>query len=368
MLGPVSKLYTVIKDNVLGAFQAVADFIDGVFMDVWFAIFDTIQDYLTPAFNLIGRVANEVGEFLRTNFLEVFKSVSGWFKESFLPGFKAVSDFMKDTFRPILEPVAKLFDDMKQAVGDFFRSFNKLGEIGEWLSLTFRAIGLEMRSYALAISESNSISKEAKAKDAADRAKLEADEAAYANDKANLDARLQKNREENLKAQQAQEKAREKQREERDKDRTKKQKEGDKGVVDHKKELDKKAADKGINSNASPEELAKQFLTREGSPLVPASESTKAAESTKKEIEQKGQDKAAAEKKAADEAEAKKKAEEESKSKQEQEKKTQESPSTLLAELNTKMATLLQYTFTVAHNTNENVTATRGLNKNGFKG
>jgi colicin import membrane protein len=235
----------------------------------------------------------------------------------------------------------------------------------------------------LAASEASSITDSAKAKDAETRKKLEADEAAYAKDKGDLDARLQKNREENLKAQVAQEKAREKEREQRDKDRTTKQKEGDKGVADHKKELDKKAADKGINANASPEELAKQFLTREGSPLVPKSESTKAAESTpivpksestkaaestKKDIEQKGQEKAAAEKKAADEAEAKKKAEEESKSKQEQEKKTQESPSTLLAELNTKMATLLQYTFTVAHNTNENVTATRGLNKNGFKG
>jgi len=369
MLGPVSKLYTVIKDNVLGAFQAVSDFIDGVFMDAWFAIFDTIQDYLTPAFNLIGRVANEVGEFLRTNFLEVFKSVSGWFKESFLPGFKFVSDFMKDTFGPTIGFVAKLFDDMKQAVGDFFRSFNKLGEIGEWLSLTFRALGLELRSYALAASESTSITDAAKAKDAETRKKLEADEAAYANDKANLDARLQKNREENLKAQQAQEKEREKQREQRDKDRTTKQKEGDKGVADHKKELDKKAADKGINANASPEELAKQFLTREGSPIVPTSESTKAAESTKKEIEQKGQDKAAAEKKAADEAEAKKKAEDEAKEKEKnKDQKTQESPSTLLAELNTKMATLLQYTFTVAHNTNETVSATRSLNKNGFKG
>ena len=70
--------------KIKNTFQAVADFIDGVFMDVWFAIFDTIQDYLTPAFNLIGRVANEVGEFLRTNFLEVFKVVyhsNGWNSE-----------------------------------------------------------------------------------------------------------------------------------------------------------------------------------------------------------------------------------------------------------------------------------------------
>jgi hypothetical protein len=367
MLGPVSKLYTVIKDNVLGAFQAVADFIDGTFMDAWFAIFDTIQDYLTPAFNLIGRIANEVGEFLRTNFLEVFKSVSGWFKESFLPGFKAVSDFMKDTFRPILDPVAKVFNDIKTAVGDFFRSFNKLGEIGEWLSLKFQAMGIAFQKFQLYLDEKLTFTDAGKAELAKKQAALAAEEASHKDATMALETRLQKNREENLKSQQTQEKAREKEREDRDKKRHTSQKDGDKGVADHKKELDAKAADKGIDANSSPEALAKQFLTREGSPLVPASESTKAAESTKKEIEQKGQEKTAAEKKAAEEAEAKKKAEEESKNKQEQDKKTQESPSTLLAELNTKMAQLIKLQAQTTTNTAENVMATKGLNKNLYK-
>jgi hypothetical protein len=76
---------------------------------------------------------------------------------------------------------------------------------------------------------------------------------------------------------------------------------------------------------------------------------------------------AAAKKKMEEDAAAKAKEDAAAKEKQEQDKKSQESPSTLLAELNTKMATLLQYTFTVAHNTNETVSATRSLNKNGFK-
>ena len=49
------------------------------------------------------------------------------------------------------------------------------------------------------------------------------------------------------------------------------------------------------------------------------------------------------------------------------EKTPQENPSTLLAELNNKMATLIKYTWTVAHNTNENVSATRGLSKDVYK-
>jgi hypothetical protein len=49
------------------------------------------------------------------------------------------------------------------------------------------------------------------------------------------------------------------------------------------------------------------------------------------------------------------------------EKPPQDSAAAQLAELNNKMATLIKYTYTVAHNTNENVTATRGLNKDLYK-
>ena len=49
------------------------------------------------------------------------------------------------------------------------------------------------------------------------------------------------------------------------------------------------------------------------------------------------------------------------------EKPPQENSSALLAELNNKMATLLKYTWTVAHNTNETVSATRSLSKDVYK-
>jgi len=96
---------------------------------------------------------------------------------------------------------------------------------------------------------------------------------------------------------------------------------------------------------------------------APADAAKKAieADAEKKKVEEA----AAANKKAEEE---KKKADEDAKTKEEEKNKKPESAETLLAELNTKMATLLKYTFTVAHNTNETVSATRSLNKNGFKG
>jgi colicin import membrane protein len=138
------------------------------------------------------------------------------------------------------------------------------------------------------------------------------------------------------------------------------------------------AAEAKLKALSEAEALAKQrtgtapsssAASPPSSTAVPAA--TAPADAAKKSIE------ADAEKKKADEAAAKKKIEEDAaakakedaaaKEKQDQDKKSQESPSVLLAELNTKMATLLKYTFTVAHNTNETVTATRGLNKNLYK-
>ena len=93
-----------------------------------------------------------------------------------------------------------------------------------------------------------------------------------------------------------------------------------------------------------------------------------AKKSLEADAEKKKAEEAAAKKKMEEDAAAKKKAEEDTNKKNEEEKnKKPESAETLLAELNTKMATLLKYTFTVAHNTNETVTATRGLNKNLYK-
>jgi hypothetical protein len=107
-------------------------------------------------------------------------------------------------------------------------------------------------------------------------------------------------------------------------------------------------------------------------PAAPASKTaapTVAADQAKKELEKQQQDKTAAEKKKVEEEAAKKKQEEDAaKKKQEEDKnKKPESAETLLAELNTKMATLLKYTWTVAHNTNETVSATRSLNGNLLK-
>jgi hypothetical protein len=90
--------------------------------------------------------------------------------------------------------------------------------------------------------------------------------------------------------------------------------------------------------------------------------SSKQGEATKKELEAKGEEKTAADKKTQQEAEAKKAAEEKAKeSEGKKEAPAQESAESLLAQLNTSMARLIQLTAQTTTNTYEQVKATKSL-------
>jgi hypothetical protein len=118
------------------------------------------------------------------------------------------------------------------------------------------------------------------------------------------------------------------------------------------------AAEKKLEALTKAEALAKS---------QPATK-TSNVDSGKKALEADAEKKTAdADAKAKADAEAKAKEEAAAKEKEEQNKKSQESPSTLLAELNTKMAQLIKLQAQTTTNTYENVMATKGLNKNLYK-
>jgi len=120
------------------------------------------------------------------------------------------------------------------------------------------------------------------------------------------------------------------------------------------------AAEAKLKALSEAEALAKQRAS-----TAPASAN---ADATKKSIEAEAEKKKAEEeKKKAEEARAAAAQSDPRRLDQQAPPKTQENTETLLAELNTKMGTLLKYTWTVANNTNETVNATRGLTKDLFK-
>ena len=109
------------------------------------------------------------------------------------------------------------------------------------------------------------------------------------------------------------------------------------------------------------EEQAKKLMTDAGQDALRIRETAKAES---EQLTRKAQAKAES---ILSDAETKAKEEAAAKEKEEQSKKSQESPSTLLAELNTKMAQLIKLQAQTTTNTYENVMATKGLNKNLYK-
>jgi hypothetical protein len=118
------------------------------------------------------------------------------------------------------------------------------------------------------------------------------------------------------------------------------------------------AAEKKLEALSKAEALAKSQPASKTS-NVDSGKKALEADAEKKKQEEEAKTKSDAEAKAKEEAAAKEK--------QEQDKKSQESPSTLLAELNTKMAQLIKLQAQTTTNTFETVMATKGLNKNLYK-
>ena len=117
-------------------------------------------------------------------------------------------------------------------------------------------------------------------------------------------------------------------------------------------------AEKKLEALSKAEALAKSQPASKSS-NVDSGKKALEADAEKKTAEATAKEKADAEAKAKEDAAAKEK--------EEQNKKSQESPSTLLAELNTKMAQLIKLQSQTTTNTYETVLATKGLNKNLYK-
>jgi len=141
------------------------------------------------------------------------------------------------------------------------------------------------------------------------------------------------------------------------------------------KEAAVKAQEKLLDYTAGPEALLKQFDAKQGGTLeahvtgqkpgAAASDVSTSVKALEVDAEKKKQQEAAAKEKA--DAEAKAKADAEAKTKEEQNKSPQNSATTLLAELNTKMEQLIKHAAVTQSNTYETFNATKGLNKNLYK-
>jgi hypothetical protein len=174
------------------------------------SVYDTIEDYLLPPFMMLGRIAGSVGDLIK----DAFKGLSSFVKDTLLPPLNSVANFFKSVLKPVLDPVASAFTAVKDAVGDFFRSINTVGDVIDMMKLSFRNLALNLKEMWYAIKDFIPGLKDATPEE---RAALEAEKKELLDDKKKLNDRLSKQAEENLKKQKEIERQRAEERAARDK-------------------------------------------------------------------------------------------------------------------------------------------------------
>jgi hypothetical protein len=193
-----------IQDKFLRAFYAVSDWINDTFRPV----INFFSRMLADASTYIDKMAdgfNDVKNWITTQFLNGFKDVRDWFNTVFMEPFKSIVDVLKQTFQPAIDAVATKFtylkgkfDEWTSAAADLFRGFNKISEVGEFLSIKFKDLMLTLRKYELYLEEKITITSSGKEDLAKRQAALAEEEMANKTRAADLEARMQKNREANV--------------------------------------------------------------------------------------------------------------------------------------------------------------------------
>ena len=356
LLSPLMGLYSVLNDKIGAAFERVGNFLSDNFEDALYAVGDTIEDYVMPVFNLLGRIIGNTADWFSKHFMETFRSVADWFGNKFGAPFKAVGDYFNEKFGPIIKWMGEKFQAVSDYIGNFIRKFDTIGDIVDSLKISFRSLMLQLKEMWYAIKDLIPGLSDATPEE---RAALEKEKENLAEDKSKLDNRLQKQADENLKIQQAQEAARDKERAERDSKRDRDRKERDNKLDEHKRGLDTKAAadakaETQKSLDGSETDLLIAEATQQKSGYIKNSEASKSGEATMKAIA------AEVEQKKADAAKNGT-TEENKKPQTTKPSTTQESAETLLASLNTKLEQLIKHAAVTQSNTYAQVQATNAL-------
>lgn len=285
------KPLTDVVDQVKGVFTAMLDIVGSVvrvgfrsLLDIFLKVSDTVEDYLYPVLRLLGRIGDSLVDLFNKTVLPAIESVAEFFVKDFIPPIVAVFNDIWNFIKPAIDPLVKAFDFveekltiMKEAVGNFLRSFNTIGEVVDLLKLSFKELGLNLKEMWYRIKDfipGLSVTPE-------ERKALAAEKAVLAADKQEVMSKLGKNAATNLQLQQDQEARGAKEREERDRKIGANREATDiriganqvaldkKGATER-KTAEEKAADDKLNANAGPEALLKSFDAQQGGKLTDA--------------------------------------------------------------------------------------------------
>lgn len=394
---------TGVIDYVYDIFQQGTNILQDVFkwilrfgVDGILAVTDFLQDTFRPAIDFISRMVNSAGDFFKNELLPAAKAVSDWFTKDFIPPIKSAVNSIFEFVKPVVDPIVAVFKSLWSALSDAFRSFNTLGEVMTSLKLGFRSLVLNLKEMWYAIKDFIPGLKDATPEE---RKALEEEKAALAVDRKAQDEKLTKNKEENIKKEAETVKKIAEERAARDKKLADNRLASDKRL-----EADRKAGNnysggvKGLGGkggagggssgagsptspsgsgapsmdyNAGGADLLKQYAAANGSALIKdgAKPNAAGADAARKAAEADAAEKA----KLAGMSEQerteylRKKSGQSAPTKEEEKKPAQESPETLLANLNTKMDKLITVStrqFEVAEN---QLSVQKGMTKNLYR-
>jgi hypothetical protein len=396
---------TGVIDYVYDIFQQGTNILQDVFkwilrfgVDGILAVSDFLQDTFRPAIDFISRMVNSAGDFFKNELLPAAKSVSDWFTKDFIPPIKSAVNSIFEFVKPVVDPIVSVFKSLWSALSDAFRSFNTLGEVMTSLKLGFRSLVLNLKEMWYAIKDFIPGLKDATPEE---RKALEEEKAALAVDRKAQDEKLTKNKEENIKKEAETVKKIAAEREARDKKLAENRLASDKRLA-----ADRKAGNnysggmKGLGGkggsggagggssegkpgapgssapsmdyNAGGADLLKQYAAASGSALIKdgAKPNAAGADAARKAAEADAAEKAKlagmSEQERA-EYMRKKSGQASPAAKEEEKKPAQESPETLLANLNTKMDKLITVStrqFEVAEN---QLSVQKGMTKNLYR-
>ncbi len=269
----LKEAFTFLMDLFKGAVTGTVRFlIDGLTK-----IGRTIYDYMYPALQFISRISEEVGKLLKDTFGAAVKwageklnQLGDWFK-------KIGDEIASWTW---VKTIKDTFNSIADSVGNFFRGFNKLAEVSDYLALKWQGLSIAFEKFYLSLDKKITFDKEKLEAIKKREEELGKEEEDRLKKEKELDEKLAANAKKNLADQKADEEKRAEERRKEDKRREDERKKLDKKNADHKRALDaggataaadalKKAVEcSTMDYNAGPEDLLKAYANKEGSPIA----------------------------------------------------------------------------------------------------
>ena len=159
----VSPIFNQLGHMIGGLTSAMEPLVELIglhLLKAFYFISDTIQDFVQPAFDFIGRIVSSVAEYFQNTWVPIFQNIGTWFQTTFIEPFQTITQYIGNTLSPyfellgeVLSPVAEAFGIVKNALTDvyeaivnFFDSFRTLDDVMTSLGLAMDTLKIGFRS------------------------------------------------------------------------------------------------------------------------------------------------------------------------------------------------------------------------------